>query len=251
MNICVFDTETTSLEKPFCYNIGYIIANDKGETLIKKEFICEQIWHNTMLFSTAYYANKRPIYVKEMRKRNIRMNKFGYICMEMIRDFNAFEVKYAFAYNSSFDEKVFNFNCEWFKCNNPFDNIPIYDIRGYAHRFIVDNEYKNFCEKNEFFSESLNYSTTAENVYRFISQNTDFIESHTALDDSIIEKDILFYAINKGAILGENYQAYKSIKRKVKSVWKIDYNGEITDYNITNIAIYKSKKLIKMKNELA
>ena len=25
MNIVVFDTETTSVEKPFCYNIGYVI----------------------------------------------------------------------------------------------------------------------------------------------------------------------------------------------------------------------------------
>ena len=27
MNIMVFDTETVSVNKPFCYNIGYVIYN--------------------------------------------------------------------------------------------------------------------------------------------------------------------------------------------------------------------------------
>ena len=35
MNICVFDTETTSLNKPFAYNIGYTILNENGEIQIK------------------------------------------------------------------------------------------------------------------------------------------------------------------------------------------------------------------------
>ena len=29
MNICVFDTETTSINKPFCYNVGYTIVNSE------------------------------------------------------------------------------------------------------------------------------------------------------------------------------------------------------------------------------
>ena len=44
MNILVFDTETAgSLNKPFCYNIGYVIANtDTKEILLKKDFVVEQ-----------------------------------------------------------------------------------------------------------------------------------------------------------------------------------------------------------------
>ena len=62
MNIIVFDTETTNLEKPFCYNIGYVIANtETKEVLARKEFVVEQIWHNQELFATSYYATKKPI----------------------------------------------------------------------------------------------------------------------------------------------------------------------------------------------
>ena len=79
MNIVIFDTETTSLEKPFCYNIGYSIRTSENQILVEKDFVVEQIWHNLPLFSTAYYAEKRPIYVNRMRARAVKMEKFGYI----------------------------------------------------------------------------------------------------------------------------------------------------------------------------
>ena len=227
MNIVIFDTETTSLEKPFCYNIGYVIYDTEADKTLKTaDFVVEQVWHNPMLFTTAYYANKRDIYIGAMRSRKTVMDKFGYICQQMIRDFKAFEVSAAFAFNSSFDEKVFNFNCDWFKCNNPFDNVSIYDIRGYAHHFICDDKYKSWCEEYERFSESGNYSTTAENVYQFVSGNYDFVEEHTALSDSIIEAEILKYAIFKGAEVGTDYKAKKSIERKKTLTFTVKWNGE-------------------------
>ena len=141
MKICVFDTETTSLDLPYCYNIGYVIIDsDNWEVLARRSYVVEQVWHNLPLFSSAYYANKRPIYVASMKARKTVMDKYGYICQKMIRDFRNFEVELAFAYNSAFDEKVFNFNCDWYKCNNPFDNIPVKDIRGFVHNFIVDKK---------------------------------------------------------------------------------------------------------------
>ena len=76
MKICVFDTETISIDKPFCYNVGYIIYDtEKKEIVLKKEFVVEQIWHNIALFSTAYFAEKRPFYVASMRaKKSILKN---------------------------------------------------------------------------------------------------------------------------------------------------------------------------------
>ena len=217
----VFDTETVSVNKPFCYNIGYVIYNtDTDEMLAQKDFVVEQIWHNMPLFSTAYYADKRPIYVNRMRAKKTKMNKFGYICKEMIKDLNTFNVEYTYAYNSSFDEKVFEYNCDYFKCNNPFDTVPILDIRGNVHNsFAFTQKYKDFCEEYNLFTEKGNYSTTAENVYRYITGIIDFEEEHTALADSMIELVILIRTIDIFKLkYGEEYKTYTSIPRTTEKV---------------------------------
>ena len=126
LHYMVFDTETVSLEKPFCYNVGYIIADsDNGEIVCKREYVIEQIWSNAELFTTAYYADKRQLYIGRMRARRVLLEKWGYVTQQIIRDIKAFEVQAAYAYNSPFDEKVFAFCCDWFKTINPFDLIPV------------------------------------------------------------------------------------------------------------------------------
>jgi len=248
MNIVIFDTETTSLDKPFCYNIGYVIASEEGEILVEKDFVVEQIWHNLPLFTSAYYANKRPLYVQAMRSHKTVMNKFGYICREMIRDFQQYEVQFAYAYNSSFDEKVFDFNCDWFKCSNPFDTVPILDIRGNVHQFIVNDEYRAFCEANNYYTESGYYSSTAENVFRFITDENDFIEDHTALSDSKIEADILFYTFRIGAECGREYVTYRSLGGpKEEKTLHIKHENNDYFFNYNKITINKTKTEIILK----
>ena len=249
MNVVVFDTETVSLEKPFCYNIGYTIVNvDNGETLVKRDYVVEQVWHNPMLFITAYYADKRDIYVATMRSRKTVMAKYGYICQAMIRDFIKFEVAGAYAFNSPFDDKVFTYNSDWFKCNNPFDNIPIFDIRGYVHQFMVDDNFKKFCEDNGYFTDSGNYSTTAEVMYRYLTGNTDFIEEHTALSDSEIEAEILLECIKRGAEVNKDYKVERTIKREVnKTLTLISKDEKFYSFSYNSIRINKDKTKIILK----
>ena len=249
MNVVVFDTETVSLEKPFCYNIGYTIVNvDNGETLVKRDYVVEQVWHNPMLFITAYYADKRDIYVAAMRSRKTVMAKYGYICQAMIRDFIKYEVVGAYAFNSPFDDKVFTYNSDWFKCNNPFDNIPIFDIRGYVHQFMVDDNFKKFCEDNGYFTDSGNYSTTAEVMYRYLTGNTDFIEDHTALSDSEIEAEILLECIKRGAEVNKDYKVERTIKREVNKVLTlISKDEKFYSFSYNSIRINKDKTKIVLK----
>lgn len=249
MKICVFDTETTSINKPFSYNIGYVIADtETREVLLEKDFVVEQIWHNPMLFCTAYYADKKPLYISSMRARKTQMKKFGHITQEMIRDFRFYGVEWAFAYNSKFDVKVFDFNCDWFKCINPFDSIPVSDIRGFVHRFLVDKKFESFCDEHEYFTETGNYSTTAETVYRYISNNTDFIEDHTALSDSKIECDILFSCLDYGAEITGDYKAFFSIRKTTKKTLHIKTTEQVDFYfDYTKMKINKDKTEIILK----
>jgi len=249
MNICVFDTETTNLEKPFCYNIGYVIYDTlQGGIIVKKDFIVEQVWHNPMLFSTAYYVDKRPIYVSAMKGKKATMDKFGYICQEMIRDFKVYSVQYAYAYNASFDEKVFDFNCNWFKCNNPFDTVKIYDIRPYVINHLVDQLYCDFCEDNGCFTEAMNYSTTAETAYKYIINDPSFVEEHTALADAIIELRILIFIATQYMIdITIEETAPNSIPRTVvKTFTLVDPSGNVYTQQCNVIKISKDKTKVTL-----
>lgn len=216
MNVMIFDTETTSINKPFCYNIGYTIFDTETEEIsLKEDFVIEQVWHNPMLFTTAYYADKRPIYVNRMKGRTVKLEKFGYVTQRMARLIKEFDIAYAYAYNSRFDEKVFDFNCDWFKVINPFDNVEVLDIRGLVHNKIAfTDDFKAFCEEHEQFTEKGNYSTTAETLFRYITKDKDFEEEHTALADAIIETEILKHCIHLGLEYGIAYKTYVSIPRE-------------------------------------
>lgn len=233
-NVIVFDTETTSLDKPFCYDVGYLILDsDSGMILKREHFVIEQNWHNLPLFESAYYKEKRPLYVNLMRSHKASLVKWGYMTQTMIRDIKAYNVTDAYAYNSPFDDKVFSFNCDWFKTINPFDNVAIHDIRGYANEFITNKpEYHAFCEQHNLFTDTGNYSATAESVFRFLTNNQDFSEEHMGLMDTEIETAILWFCLSVGAELNKDYKVVKVLERKKKTPFvikinnKVVYNGE-------------------------
>ena len=151
----VLDTETTGFDKPFCYDISWIIINmENGEKVDFSAFVVEQVWHNLPLFESAYYKEKRQKYIDMMRRHEAVMDKWGYIMRKFKQTLNDYNITAVYAYNSDFDDKVIAYNCDWFKCNNPIENIPVFDIWGYASEFITgEMGYKSFCEQNQRFSE--------------------------------------------------------------------------------------------------
>ena len=53
--------------------------------------------------------------------------------------------------------------------------------------------YRKFCEENGYVTKNNQLKYTAEICYRFITKDTDFVESHTGLEDVEIETEILRY----------------------------------------------------------
>lgn len=224
MTILIFDTETVNLTKPYCYNVGYIIYDtDTKETLIQRDYIVSQIWHNKPLFDTAYYANKRPLYVSYMRGRKAKLTKWGYVIRRMISDIKKWDVTSAYAFNSPFDDRTFRFNCNYYHTRNPFETLPIYDIRKYAGAFLYNGDYSLWVEQQlnehpklseKFITPGGNYATTAESFYAYMIDNANYQEEHTALQDSIIELHILLKCIDKGAVYNLDYDSIKLMPRQ-------------------------------------
>lgn len=236
MNIIVFDTETVSLQKPFCYNIGYLVYNtDTAQTEKKVDYVVDQIWHNMELFSTAYYADKRPVYVSAMRGKRARLAKFGGILQALARDIEEYQVTDAYAYNSSFDERVFEFNCDWYKLANPLETLRIHDIRGFVHQQIAFTpSYQNFCDTHMCYTEAGNYSTTAETITQYLRNDVNFVEAHTALSDSEIELAILVECVNRGSEWISDPKVYASVPRHdLKEFQVVDADGNLHRFSYT------------------
>lgn len=225
----VFDTETTGLDKPFCYDIGYVIMDtETGEFVDMQSFVIEQNWHNLPLFESAYYKEKRPKYVEMMRRHEAVLIKWGYAMQKIRQTLKKYQITEAYAYNSAFDDKVFAFNCDWFKTMNPLEDIAIHDIWGYASQFVTcEADYKSFCETHERFTDSGNYKGSAEVVYQYITLNPEFIEEHMGLFDAEIEAKILYACVNEfEASWHEDYKVEKIIPRVVTHPLTIKVDGE-------------------------
>ena len=227
-NAIVLDTETTSLDKPFCYDCSWVVIDKEAQRIIDiRVNIIEQVWHNLPLFESAYYKEKRPKYIEMMRKHEAIMDKWGYVMRKLKQDIVKYNVTEIYAYNSDFDDKVIAFNCDWFKCNNPLDNIAIYDIWGYASEFITNTaQYQRFCEYHQRFTDTGNYKGSAEVVYQYLNNDADFIEEHMGIFDSEIEAQILFHCINIGAEWSKGYKVNKILARPVLKPFTIKVDGE-------------------------
>lgn len=227
MNVIVLDTETTGLDKPFCYDCSWVVMDTEEGVLIDHSVnVCEQIWHNLPLFESAYYKEKRQKYVEMMRKHDASMDKWGYIMQKLKRDIKKYDVKAVYAYNSSFDDKVIQYNCEWFHCINPLETVPIYDIWGYASEYITNKpEYRTFCENNSLFTDTGNYKGSAEAVYQYLTERPDFIEEHMGVFDAEIEAYILRACLDMGATLNYDYKPVKILNRPILHPFSIKVDG--------------------------
>lgn len=237
MNIMVFDTETANLEKPFCYDLGYCVFDTEREIVVaKRSYIVTDVWNNMMLFSTAYYADKRARYEDMLADRLMTKHKWEWVATKVASDVEQFGITDAYAFNSDFDKRVFAFNSEWHHTPNPLDNVKIHDIRGYVHKFLAFTKaYQEFCDQNKRYTECGNYSTTAETVFQFITQNAEFEEAHTALADAEIECDILRECVKRGAEWNTEYKVYRSIPRiEVREFEVVTADGERVKFPYTS-----------------
>jgi hypothetical protein len=197
----VLDTETISLEKPFVYDLGYVIVNDNGDIIAKKSYVISQVWNNKELFATAYYADKKPLYYARLKSGYSKKVGWGHAMRYLANDIKKYGITEIYAYNSKFDSRALNFMCAWYKVVNGLGGIEIQDIMNFIKPITKSQDFVNFCESNGYMT---NHKTPqpqkkAETLYRYLTNNVDYEEEHTGLEDSLIELQILMTAL---ALLG-------------------------------------------------
>lgn len=196
MNYIVLDTETTNgFDDPMVYDCGWSVISDNGETLATRSFVNADVFiDEPELMAQAYFADKIPMYIAQIADGQRTLARFSTIRFALHKDCKDFDVVAIVAHNARFDyiacqttqRYLTKSKYRWFF---PY-GVEIFDSLKMARQtFAKDENYKNFCKENDYVVNG-KPRLTAEILYRYISGNNDFIESHTGLEDTSIEKII-------------------------------------------------------------
>ena len=194
--VLVLDTETIGVCDPTVYDLGYVIYDlADGKVLVARDYLTKEVYGQTERMKTAYYANKLPLYEERLADGYCKKVKWSYILRQLKRDMNKYKVDGLWAYNSPFDKRAIAMTCKELKVNHNPTADGINDIlKGLTNPHITESAaYQEFCRRNGYFTKHKKprVRATAEIVFRFLTQDEDYQEQHTALEDSKIEAVIL------------------------------------------------------------
>lgn len=197
--IIVLDTEALGLDNPSVYEIGYVVATADGKVLKERDYIIKQIYDNEELFQSAYYANKRPLYEQKLADGQAKKVWWGYALKVLANDIEKYGVDNLYAYNSKFDMGAINHTSKLLGAKAKPTADGIYDIMWFISKIVKSKAYKEFCRVNGYMTKhrTPQCQKKAETLYRFLTNNTEFIEDHMALEDSRIELEILMKALGR------------------------------------------------------
>jgi hypothetical protein len=203
--ILLVDTEFVGLTKPFVYDLSYIIAQKQGDKYVAVKNVgnvVKQVYQNRMLFETAYYSNKRPLYTKALRSKDYQKQNLKDIMSEMKSDIEKYNVDCVVGYNVSADNRSINFTTEYLKVDNALKELTFIDLMPIVVNYICDTDnYKTFARENKLITEKGYYKMSVESVSKFIYDNAEFVENHLGKDDNKHELELLNYVMGIGAKL--------------------------------------------------
>lgn len=215
----VIDTETcNTLEQPLVYDIGYAIADRNGNVVLERSFLVAEIFLDKKdIMSSAYYAEKIPMYWDDVKKGTRIIKSLFNIRKQLFADMKEYNVKKVGAYNMGFDKKALNTTIRY--CSKslirwffPF-GVEYFCIWNMACQVIMDTrKYVKFAIQNGLVSEKGNIQTSAESCFKFLMNDVNFIESHTGLEDVKIEVQIMAKCL----------KTHKRLDRKINSAcWRL------------------------------
>ena len=218
----VIDTETCPIDKDltdvlptnmWVYDCGWAVVDKRGNVYRTSSFINADIFLDEKdLMKSAYYAEKIPSYWEDIKAGRRILTSFYNIRKTLMEDIAEFNVTEIFAHNMRFDYGTLNTTQRWLtksKYRYFFSkDLVICDTLKMARDVIAKMPtYRRFCEENGYMTKNHQVKLTAEVIFRFITKNNSFVESHTGLEDVLIEKEILAYC-------------YKQHKKMRKKLWE-------------------------------
>ena len=194
----VLDVETAnSTDDALVYDLGYVVCDKKGNIYEADSFIVSDIFfEEANLMQSAYYAKKIPTYLEGIKNRAFNVVTFKQAREKLLNALKTYKVEAVCAYNANFDYTALNTTQRWLTKSKYRYFLPygtkVYCIWHMACQLIcTQKNYIKFCLENGFVSPSGNIKTSAETVYAYMTNNADYDENHTGLEDVLIETKIL------------------------------------------------------------
>ena len=260
--------QTISIAKPLIYDIGWQVVSSTGRVYSRHNFLIQETFFVPAVFNTAYYRDKRPLYMDLLNSGKISVANWKEMLTILRRDLEYSDL--ALAYNAMFDYKkaipytnsyiyalygkhyqnwedkerksIENMLAGFKPPSNPkFDGenliiknkkYPIADLWGMSCETLInEDKFKKDSIKNLKVSASgLYFKTSAERTTQYIMKNNDFVESHTALDDVLIETDVLLKVIKKKGVdnipQGIEYFPFQQLGTTVNYCTKVNKKGK-------------------------
>lgn len=212
--IIVMDTETCPLDREyngvtpfnmFVYDIGWAVVDKHGNVYETKSYINKDIFYGEKdLMNSSYYANKLPQYFEDIKNGSRVVASWYEIRNDLVETMKRYETNIVCAHNARFDDGATKNTQRWLTKSKYRYFLPygteVWDTMKMCLDVVATMPtYKAFCEENGYMTrhKTPRPQVKAEVIYRFITGNNDFIESHTGLEDVLIEKEILAYCYRK------------------------------------------------------
>lgn len=213
--IMVLDTETANtimteggkldMSDVLFYDCGWAVVDKYGTVYETASYVNRDIFvYEREMMQSAYYKDKLSQYSVDIREGRRIMTSTYEIRQAMLATLEKWGIKHVSAHNARFDSNGLNRTQSWvttsrFRYWFPFGSgIVWWDTMRMAQDVILPMPtYIRFCEEHGYLLKNGKPRKTAEILYQFITGNIDFVESHTGLEDVMIEKEILAYCFRQ------------------------------------------------------
>ena len=200
----LIDTETANgLDDPIVYNFAAKLIDRNGNSYLSLSAINRDIFFGTPdLMNTAYYANKIPQYLEQIASGECVVMSWYEIKRWVWNICEQFNVKAVIAHNARFDYR----SCS---CTQRFEtssqyryffpkDVEIWDTLAMARDVLSKRPtYQKWCAANGYTLKNGQPRLTAEIIYRFITNDNEFVEEHKAMEDVNIECEIFWYLTSR------------------------------------------------------
>lgn len=192
------------LDDSLVYDIGWQVTDKYGNSYLKRSYIISEIYEDCAdLVKEAYFKEKLPQYNKDIVSGKRQLASIWTIRNQLFEDMQRYKTNIIFAHNAKFDVNALNKTIRYITSSRIRFflkyNTVIWDTLKMSKIITARKSYQDFCIKNGFMT---NHSTPqphrkAETIYAYITKNPNFKESHTGLEDVMIETEILAYCFKQ------------------------------------------------------